>query len=298
MFRSLFLPFLAIHAILAIHHSQKAKSLSLRDDRDDPSFLVSLSNPLTRLRICNAYDARPTINVFDKSLVFGNCIEDVRPIRTGDSIDFFSDDKKVLLGSFKVESGAGIVLGEGAIPPQQSGNDRVLLLVIQPADGKAGVAFQSHVYGEDKEAAQLALLDGVPAGSSSGIGVTTGHNLVDIRSQGQESNGEKLVLGSVVSVKAGEYELGLDLVNGNGRDSGEEKWHSLSASQGGKYSIIRVEDCGGGESGSTSGEHGSTERVACKRDIIVFPSFGVRAVLGAGSFGFMVIAHMFLGFKC
>ncbi|CAD7968953.1 unnamed protein product [Amoebophrya sp. A25] len=200
----------------------------------ESSYIATSLKFTTTLRVCNAYPFAEATQVLSLNLPYKTCGEIANTaLGQGQQIDFYANEKKVLLGSFEVQD-----------TPRE---DSTLLLVLQPLDSEStGVSFQSHAYANSGDA-QVALLDAfIPQNEKA---VAHVDSLVDIKdAYGAHPRDEKLRLNSVVAVNSGYYSVGLLSTGSSAK--------ALHALDGEKISIIRV-----GVAGSKNyGE-----------DLIVFP---------------------------
>ncbi|CAD7959141.1 unnamed protein product [Amoebophrya sp. A120] len=201
-----------VASVSGVHVKSQTNAVGAHD------YIVNNLKFSTTLRVCNAYPFAKSTQVFDQSLDYKTCGEIQTNLQQGQQIDFFAEEKKVLLGSFEVQD-----------TPRE---DSTLLLVLQPLDAEStGVRFQSHAFANSAEA-QVALLDAFVGSKAKKS------DLIDIRdSYGVQPRDEKLRLNSVVGLNTGYYQVQSTTSGSNKHDGAKKSLHAL---EGEKISIIRV----------------------------------------------------------
>lgn len=155
---------------------------------------ASLVMPLDfehRLRICNAYPSRSSMDVFNgKSqltntpLGYKTCRDFLSHLEVGDEIEFRMDTQ--FSGVFRIT--------------ELPNNDAIMLLVIHRHDAEsAAVAFESHVFANLMNA-QIALIDTYKGPLMARINITDGAR--------PQNKSERLHFDTVVAVNEGRYEIG------------------------------------------------------------------------------------------
>eukprot|EP00441_Pelagodinium_beii_P017982 CAMPEP_0197655446 /NCGR_PEP_ID=MMETSP1338-20131121/39459_1 /TAXON_ID=43686 ORGANISM="Pelagodinium beii, Strain RCC1491" /NCGR_SAMPLE_ID=MMETSP1338 /ASSEMBLY_ACC=CAM_ASM_000754 /LENGTH=261 /DNA_ID=CAMNT_0043231095 /DNA_START=42 /DNA_END=824 /DNA_ORIENTATION=- len=169
-----------------------------------------------RLRVCNAYPYDAAIDIHlgkkkvteDKPLPYRTCENFLTGLKVHDRLDFKIGDAKT--GTFTVSD----------LP----GTDAVLLLVVFRHDVQStAVSFESHIFEDNVEEAQIAIIDTYTGPTDSQPKISDGHST------------ESLHFGTVVAVRPGSYQV--SLVNSAHQKKVEA---ALKVEEKVSYVVIRV----------------------------------------------------------
>eukprot|EP00931_Biecheleriopsis_adriatica_P010493 TRINITY_DN111568_c0_g1_i1.p1 TRINITY_DN111568_c0_g1~~TRINITY_DN111568_c0_g1_i1.p1 ORF type:complete len:297 (-),score=69.11 TRINITY_DN111568_c0_g1_i1:37-864(-) len=190
---SLCLPFLALVISVLGHKAGKVQTnVALRSKNlANAHGAANHSRAPHKLRVCNAYPYEAALDILldgtkitaDKPLLYKDCADFKPALKVGDKLEFKIGEAST--GTFSVSD----------LP---TGDDARLLLVIYRHDVESTtVAFESHVFHEEQESPQVAIIDTYLGDSSHKLQIHDGHHA------------EQLRFGRVIAISPGKYDMNL-----------------------------------------------------------------------------------------